>query len=272
MGMRPGGAAVVAAILLVSGCSLRDTDGGRDHDPVNRPGYSLPSTPGDNRDDRDHDGRDDDHDDRDRTEAPDHVVTGDRGDLREATFAMIKGADVVVVRTVDLGGGLYRISTPDDAKVAPSVHVDRGTVYAGLVGTDLPGPAVVTAELSDAVRWRVRLQGGAAEERVDLTGGRVEAVELTAGTGRAEVTLPAAAGTTRVVMSGGASQLLVRLTGAAPVRVRAGSGAGTVTVDDVTRSGVAAGSVFTPAGWPAAKDRYDVDAIAGVSTLVVDRR
>ena len=274
MGMRPGGAAVVAAILLVSGCSLRDTDGGRDHDPANQPGYSLPNTPGGNRDDdRDQDGRDDDRDDdRDRAEAPDHVVTGDRGDLREATFAMIKGADVVVVRTVDLGGGLYRISTPDDAKVAPSVHVDRDTVHAGLVGTDRPGPAVVTAELSDAVRWRVRLQGGAAEERVDLTGGRVDAVELTAGTGRAEVTLPAAAGTTRVVMSGGASQLLVRLTGTAPVRVRAGSGAGTVTVDDVTRSGVAAGSVFTPAGWPAATDRYDIDATAGVSTIVVDRR
>ena len=267
MRTRSGGAARAAVMRRLSGCALRDTDGGRDHDPANQPGYSLPRVTDQPRDDDSDDRRDAD-DKRDR----DHVVTGDRGGLREAVFAMIKGSDVVQVRTVDLGGGLYRISTPDDAKVAPSVHVENGTVYTGLIGTDLPGPAIVTAELSNAVRWRIRLQGGAAEETVDLTGGRVDAVELTSGTNRAEVTLPAAAGTTKVSMTGGAGQLLVHLGGDAPVRVRAGSGAGSVTVDGTIHSGVAGGSVFTPPGWASAKDRYDVDASAGVAVLVVDRR
>lgn len=263
MRTRSGGAVLVAVTLLLSGCSFEDTDGGRDHDPANQPGYSLR---------RDDPGRDREPDDRSGKRDRDHVVTGDRGALQEATFAMIKGADVVRVRAADLGGALYRISTPDDSKAAPSVHVDDGTVFAGLVGTDLPGPAIVTAELSSAVRWRIRLQGGATEQHVDLTGAKVAAVELTAGTNRAEVTLPPAAGTTRVTMSGGAGTLLVHLTGDAPVRVRAGGGAGAVTVDGVTRSGVANGTVVASAGWATATDRFDVDATAGVAVLTVDRR
>jgi hypothetical protein len=270
MRTRPGGAALIAAIMLLSGCSLRDTDNGRDHDPANQPGYSLPQ-------DRDGSGKDQDRD-QDRDKDPDdgkqrdHVVTGERGGRQEATFAMIKGAEVIRVRAADLGGSLYRISTPEDSKAAPAVHVDGGTVLAGLVGTDRPGPAIVTAELSNAVRWRVRLQGGAGEEIVDLTGARVDAVELSTGANRAEVTLPPAAGTTRVTMSGGAGQLLVHLNGDAPVRVRAGGGAGTVTVDGAVHAGVANGTVFAPAGWAQATDRYDIDATAGVSVLTVDRR
>jgi hypothetical protein len=44
-----------------------------------------------------------------------------------------------------------------------------------------------------------------------------------------------------------------------------------VTIDGVTHSGVAGGSMWTPDGWSAAADRYDIDATSGVSTLVVSR-
>lgn len=257
MRTRPAGALLVATMLL-AGCSLAD-DGGRDHDPANRPGYLLSGN-------ADNAGRDRQGADRG------HVATGDAGALQEATFVMLQGADVVRVRTADLGGGLYRVSTPDDSKVAPAVQVDNGTVLAALVGTGSAGPAVVTAELSSAVRWRVRLEGGAGEQDVDLSGGRVDTVELTTGTNRAEVTLPPAAGTLRVAMTGGAGQLVVHLSGPAPARVRVGSGAGTVSLEGTSHLGVAGGTVYTSDGWDAATDRYDVDAVAGLSMLAVDRR
>jgi hypothetical protein len=201
-----------------------------------------------------------------------HTVSGNRDGRTEATFEVINGADVVRVRAADLDDDLYRMSTSDDAKVRPSVQVDGDTVLAGLAGTGRGGPAIVDIVLSDAVMWHIRLAGGATEEVIDLTAGRPGVVEFSAGTNRAEVSLPVAKATVRVVMSGGASQFLVHLAGDAPVRVRAAGGAGTVTVDGVSRSGVAGGTTITPDGWTAADNRYDIDATAGVSTLTVDRR
>ncbi|MFI5835714.1 hypothetical protein ACIA5A_18750 [Micromonospora sp. NPDC051300] len=195
-----------------------------------------------------------------------------RGDLRSAVFALVDGADVVRVRTADLGDDLYRVSTPAGAKVRPAVSASDGTVTAGLAATGGAGPALVDVVLHDDVRWRVRLGGGAQEEVLDLRGGRIEEVELTAGTSRAEVTLPPAEGTMRLSMTGGAGRLLVHLAGDAPVRVRAAGGAGRVSVDGVERVGVAGGTALAPSGWTAATDRYDIDAVAGVSDLIVDHR
>ena len=129
-------------------------------------------------------------DDPDRGGA-DHVLAGGTAQNRdEATFVMAAGADVVRVRAADLGGNLYRIATPDDAKGVPKVHLDQNTVTATVADAPGSGPAVVTADLSATVRWRIRLEGGAKEEIVDLTNGKATAVEFIAGTSLAEVSLP----------------------------------------------------------------------------------
>jgi hypothetical protein len=252
---------LVGGGFLVGGCSWAGPEDGRDRNPANQPGYLLPDPPR-----------------SDSTERAPHVVTGRADRVRDAaTFELVNGADVVRVSVRDLGtdvshgSTLFRVSTPADAKVVPSVNEDGWTVVAGLRDTGLGGPAVVTVELSDDVAWTVRLAGGATDETVDLTGGRGGNVDFSAGTSRATVTLPAASGTQRVTMSGGASQFAVRLAGNAPVRVAAKGGAGSVTVDGETHSGVAGGSIWTPDDWAAASSRYDIDATAGVSTMTVAR-
>jgi hypothetical protein len=197
-----------------------------------------------------------------------HRVRGG-GDV--SSFALVNGADVVRVRLGDLGDDRYEVSTPDGAKAAPAVDVDGHEVLAGLHATDGGGPALVTVVLSSKVHWNVRLAGGANDESVDLTGGPGGDIEFSAGTSRASVALPAAKGTQRVVLGGGAAQFDVRLAGDAPVRVAAAGGAGSVTIDGVTHSGVAGGSMWTPDGWSAATDRYDIEATSGVSTLTVSR-
>lgn len=197
-----------------------------------------------------------------------HRVRGG-GDV--SSFALVNGADVVRVRLGDLGGDRYEVSTPDGSKVVPAVDVDGHEVIAGLHATDGGGPALVTVVLSSKVHWSVRLSGGANDESVDLTGGPGGDVDFSAGTSRAAVALPAAHGTQSAVLGGGAAQFDVRLAGDAPVRVAATGGAGSVTIDGETHSGVAGGSMWTPDAWSAATDRYDIDATSGVSTLTVSR-
>lgn len=241
--------ALAASVCLLGACSWGGD--GRDHDPANQPAYARP--------------------DGSPTQTA-HTVSGAApAGTNAATFELVNGSDVVRVSVADLGGDLYKVSTPDNAKVAPAVDVSGTDVVTALNNTGLAGPAVVNVQLSNNVRWTVRLAGGATDESVDLTGGKGGDVDFATGTSQAAVTLPAASGTQRVVMSGGASQFAVRLAGNAPVRVAANGGAGAVTVDGQTHSGVGGGSIWTPADWSTATDRYDVDATAGVSTMTVSR-
>jgi hypothetical protein len=121
------------------------------------------------------------------------------------------------------------------------------------------------------VRWTVRLLGGAVEDTLDFGQGQLAGLDIVGGATRIEVRLPRPQGTVPVRMSGGANQFLLHAPADVPVRVRAGGGAGSVTVDGSTRSGVSAGTVVTQPGWEQATDRYDIDATAGVSALTVDR-
>ena len=233
--------ALVGSLLLIGGCSWARGDG-HDRNPENRPGYI----------------REDD----------DRRL---RGNGQASRFSVINGADVVRVRVADLGADRYDISTPEGSKALPTVRVDGGEVLAGVRDGAGSGPAVVDVVLDDDVRWQIRLAGGASESTVDLTAGPGGDVDFSAGTSRASVALPAARGTQRVVLSGGAGEFIVRLGGDAPARVRAGGGAGSVTIDGQTHSGVSGGQVWAPDNWSSAANRYDIDATSGVSSISVSR-
>ena len=247
--------ALAVAVGLLAGCSAAD-GGGRDYNPAHQPRYVVPDPtqprPGDSS----------------------HVVRGGTvsgGTDQPASFGLVSGADVVRVTVGDLGTDLFEVSTPAESKVVPKADVSGTNVVLGLRESGRGGPAVVSVVLSDDVRWGVRLSGGASDQAVDLRGGPGGDVDFSAGTSRAEVSLPAATGTQRVVLAGGASQLAVTLTGGAPVRVAARGGAGAVTVEGQTKSGVPRGTVYTAPDWDAATDRFDIDATSGVSTITVAR-
>ncbi|MBV1852783.1 hypothetical protein [Catellatospora tritici] len=200
-----------------------------------------------------------------------HTVAAARGERDTAALTVVSGATTVTVRAADLGDDLFRVSTPEDSGISPDMIESGGRHQLHLSSTGDHGPAVVEVLLNEQVRWDLRFSGGATETLVDMGTGRLGGLDFTAGSSRIEAVLPRPEGTRTVRMAGGASDFLVRAPQGVPVRVSAGGGAADVTVDGQRRSGVAGGSVFAPPGWDTAADRYDVDAVAGVSSLTVTR-
>jgi hypothetical protein len=86
-----------------------------------------------------------------------------------------------------------------------------------------------------------------------------------------DVTLPRPAGTLPFLFAGGASQFRLSLPAGVPARVIAGAGAGYLTVDGQRLTGVAGGTALATPGWATARSRFDIDATAGVSELIVSR-
>jgi hypothetical protein len=245
--------ALLVVVCLLGGCRW-DGDDGRDRNPDNQPYYARHPQ--------------DEPADPDSDRAP-HKVSGPSFSGDQASFQLINGSDAVKVRLADLGDTMFEVSTAESAKSAPTVQVDGSSVVTGLRGTGEAGPAVVQVVLSDDVRWRVELVGGAVDEVVDLTGGPGGDVDFGAGTSRAEAVLPAGRGTQSVTMRGGTKEFVVRLAGNAPARVTSTGGANSVTIDGETHTGVSGNAVWTPDNWATAQDRFDITAAAGVSTMTV---
>ena len=183
----------------------------------------------------------------------------------EAGFDLVNGAATVALRTADLGGELYRISTPS---ATPRVTDENGRIRLFLDGAGSRAPTVEIA-LSAEVRWDLRMGGGTSLSTIDLSGARFDAIDLAGGVSRIDLTLPRPDGTLTVRMSGGVSEFDVHTAGQVPVRVRLGSGASRVVLDGTSHSGVAAGTLFTPERWNETVDRIDVNAVAGMSELTV---
>jgi hypothetical protein len=198
-----------------------------------------------------------------------HTVSGSRSGVARAELDVVSGATSVTVLSAPLGDDLYRVSTPARGGVRPLVRQAHGQVRVSLTGSG--GPASLKIVLSSAVVWSLRFGGGATGLDVDFRSGKLDALDLVAGDSHASLTLPRPSGTVRVAEQGGLSKLTARLAGATPVRLTVDGGAAHVTLNGVTHTGVAGGTVFTEPGWSAAADRYDLLARGGVSSVSIGR-
>ncbi|KUL27433.1 hypothetical protein ADL15_35740 [Actinoplanes awajinensis subsp. mycoplanecinus] len=196
-------------------------------------------------------------------------LTGARNGLDAASFDLVDSATLVQLSAADLGDDLFRVSTASDSGLTPSVDQDGDAVKLRLRSDGSGGSAAVTITLNSAVRWTLRVDGGVAHSRIDLTGADLAAVDLNGGASRIDLTLPEPHGLMPVRMTGGVDQFLVNLAGSTPVRVRVQSGAGQVTLDGSTHKGIAPGRSFTANGWAAGEAGVDLLAVAGMSALTV---
>ena len=209
------------------------------------------------------------------TSAPSHAVEVSRGDLTRAALKVTAGTPFLDVSMGRLGGTLLRVSTPDGAPVRPVLSGSNLIVLslAGASGSGGSGNSgyVVRVVLNSAVTWALDLASGTERTVVDLRGGKVAGMAVTAGSAALDVSLPRPSGTLPFLLAGGVSQFRLSLPGGVPVQVTVGGGASSVSVDDQKLTGIAGGTVLTPPGWASATSRFDIDAISGFSQLTVSR-
>ncbi len=198
-----------------------------------------------------------------------HAVTLAATGRRSATLAIVDGAATLTVSATAMPGQLLRVSTPADSGARPQVVQTAGRVQLFLASTGQPGPSAVSIQLSSAVRWALQFSGGASATVLELGQAKISGVDFTAGSSLISMALPRPAGTTTITLTGGASQVTMRVPAGVPARLGLYGGAGMATVGGQRYTGVAGGTVLTPAGWAAAADRYDVVAPAGVSVISV---
>ncbi|HEX6524197.1 MAG TPA: hypothetical protein VF070_29985 [Streptosporangiaceae bacterium] len=229
---------------------------------------------------------------------PSHVASLSTSGRGSATLNVTSGMPVLTIRTGNLGGTLLRVTTPDDAPVRPVLD-GGGAAPARLTlasaqeaagrpdespGDDESGGTdkdqhqdsayTVSVVLNSALVWNLNLGGGTDKTIADLRGGRVGAIQVTAGSDIVDMALPRPASDARTVplrLAGGASQFLVTVPSGVPARI-AVDGAAEVTVDARDWTGVAGGTLITPPDWATATARFDIDATAGVSRLLVRTR
>ncbi|WBB90139.1 hypothetical protein [Verrucosispora sp. WMMC514] len=201
-------------------------------------------------------------------ENPEQVWTAPLHDRRRASFELVDGLDRVDLRVTELGEELYRVVSPagSGARARPVLVGDRMALRMERVGEQ---PGTVEVLLNARVSWHLRLTGGAAERRVDLSAARLSGLELVGGATRTDLRLPGVDGPLVVRVTGGVNQFDVTVTDGVPVRVRAGSGAGAVEVYGERRDGVAPGTVLGSAGWDRAAGRIFLDLVAGANVVTV---
>lgn len=190
-----------------------------------------------------------------------------QGVLHERTGASLTiddAASRVEVQTASLPGLLYRITTPAGAGLAPQVSGPAGHIHVALRPTGGGGPDDVTIVLNQAVRWDLRLRAGAGEQHLDLGHGRITRLDV-GGAGLVTASLPRPHGTVPVTLTDATGSVRITTPRDTAVRVRLRHGADRVTVPWTS----APGPLLASPGWPAATDRYAIEARADVGSLTL---
>ncbi|WFE43371.1 hypothetical protein [Verrucosispora sp. WMMD1129] len=201
-------------------------------------------------------------------ESPEEVRTAPLHDRRRASFELVDGLDRVDLRVTELGEELYRVVSPaaSGSRARPELVGDRVSLRMERTGEQ---PGMVEVLLNARVSWDLRLTGGTAERRMDLSAARLSGLELVGGATRTDLRLPHVDGLLVVRVTGGVNQFDVTVTDGVPVRVRTGSGAGAVELYGERRDGLAPGTVLGSQGWDRAPERIFLDLVAGANVVTV---
>lgn len=198
----------------------------------------------------------------------DNVATARIDGRATATFELVAATSRATVKTQDLGDELYRITAAGESGAAPRPALTGDKVQLLLETEGAGARGNVEVLLSNKVTWALRFTGGADEQLVDMTGGKINAVDLTGASRRVDLTLPKPTGTVPLRITGAIEDLSLTSPSGSPVRVKVDGGVKTVAAGTRTLKDLEPGSTLTPKDWKVA-DRYDVSAEARLTLLTV---
>jgi hypothetical protein len=183
------------------------------------------------------------------------LVTFGAGHLRIGPAApglLVDGSYGGGVRAERGGPGRVRLSPP----TPPTGWTWDRAPYTWAVG------------LTGEVPLRLRVETGAADGDLDLSGLRLAELRLRTGASETRVTLPAAAGYTRVDAEGGAAAIRFRVPDGVAARIRSAIALGSSDVDAARFPRSAAGGWESP-DFGGAANRVEIEVRGGVGSLSV---
>lgn len=184
-----------------------------------------------------------------------------------AVFELADGVADLNVTIGDTGtDSWFTVTAPDGGAVQPRTEFGDEGVKVFLEKLRDDDSTRVDVMLSPDVSWSVRMTGGVRTGTFDLTGGRVERIDLIGGAAAIDIALPEQNAVVPVQMSGGVNDWRIRTADQIPVRATLRNGAGTVSLYGDRIQGVDRGAVLTATD---GNGGLDVIADEGVGTLTV---
>ncbi|ROS31517.1 hypothetical protein [Cellulomonas sp. PhB150] len=199
---------------------------------------------------------DDDPSDAAGGPATQEAATVARGTADASTLTIAGSAQALQVTADADDDDLLRADS--DGNAQPTADGDRLQLNGGLVHL----------RLAPDVAWTLAITEGMDTVDVNLTGGRLAALELRGGARLITLTLPKSDGAVTIDQAAGAQDLVVHLPQVTGARASVTSGVGTVLIDGKSTQGVGAGTDLETD--PLGDDYYQLKIGGGLGTLRVD--
>jgi hypothetical protein len=197
------------------------------------------------------------------------------GGLTAATLDMNYSGATVEVQAASLGDVLYRAHIDYPGGENPptfSIDHETGTLAiresSGFSAFHLFGSnrRHLLITLTDQIPWTIKIDGGAANLRLDLRHLQLSKLAIAGGASRIDAQLPAPKGTVALAVSGGASDVTLRAPTETQWRVSVSGGASAISINGSTSGALGDFQQQSP-GYGAATSRYDIEISGGASHL-----
>lgn len=163
--------------------------------------------------------------------------------------------------------GAHEPATPVGGGGAPSVEVrSDGTV----VVRNRRGGRGGGVELSPDYVWVVKVHGGTWNSTLDLSGLRIDGVELDSGSGNVSCTLPQPSGIVPITVHSGIVRVAFRRPRSAALRAVVSAGSAKVSVDGRQVRAVTSDVHWDTPGAATSGDRYELNVASGCVRISMD--
>ena len=191
------------------------------------------------------------------------------GSITHGRLQFTRGAANVTLRAHSSMGDLYRARFDGPP---PEVHAQDGAVTIRYPRTFHPfdwRKRTAEVTLNGAIPWEIRVRGGASRLDADLSRLRLSFFEVAGGASRVELRLPKPSGTVHLRVGGGASNVTIRRPEGVAARVRGGSGATKLSLDEQHFGAIGGETRLENPDYATAVDRYEIEVRSGASNLTV---